>query len=166
MTMFSEEWIAARCEEDGDCLLWKLQVSDSKRPIYKPLQPDGRKPSIQVARKVWERKHGPIPPGMLITVSCGNPRCLEHLEMITTAERNSRQWRAQDNRARKTRAVTATGRKRAKLDMEKARYIRASDATIKEVAQELGVSFQLVSRVRRGVAWKDANPFGGLGARP
>lgn len=159
----TEQWIRARCKEDGDCLLWRLGVKDSGRPTYRAKLVDGRRPSIQIARKWWELTRGPIPKGRCVTVTCGNPRCLEHLELVTRSEVNSRLWQNAATRAKKTRALTESGKRRAKLDMEKARYIRESNATLKEVAQELGISFQLASRVRRGIAWKEqASPFAGL----
>jgi hypothetical protein len=160
----TEEWIRLRCTEDGDCLLWKLGVSATKRPIYKPLQDDGRRPTVQIARKWWEATRGPIPKGKCVTYTCGNPRCIEHLELITKGEAIRRAWKRPDYHAKRTQAVTTTARKRGKLDLEKARYIRNSPATLMEVAAELGICFQLASRVRRGEAWKERSPFAGLGA--
>lgn len=162
MTVMDLPWILARCKEDGDCVLWRLGTKDNGRPVYKPLLPDGRRPSIQVARVMWELTRGPIAPGLCVTFTCGNPRCLHHLEAVTKGEIISRMWRRPDNKARRTSAVTKTARQRGKLDMEKARYIRASRSTLKEIAQELGICWQLASRVRRGEAWKEPNPYAQL----
>jgi hypothetical protein len=68
------------------------------------------------------------------------------------------QHRAAINRARRAHGAT-------KLDMEKAREIRASDAPTAAVAELYGVSEQLIRRVRSNRNWREATPFTGLGAR-
>lgn len=57
----------------------------------------------------------------------------------------------------------------AKLDIEKARYIRNSDKTEAELSKELGVCQSLINRVKRGVSWGEGtvkgNIFSGLIAK-
>ena len=51
-------------------------------------------------------------------------------------------------------------------NMEKAQEIRASDKPCHVLALVYGVDKSMVSRVRRGEAWRDySSPFAGLGAR-
>lgn len=166
--MFSMEWITLRCarDEDTGCLLWRQGTNPSGAPISTKLLPDGRKPTLQMRRVVWEHRHGPIPAGMVVAVSCGHARCLQHLEAITKAEVIRREWADTALRAKLTAGATRAGRARGKLDIEKAREIRNSNQTLEEVADQFGISVTLASLVRRGERWReDASPFAGLGAR-
>jgi hypothetical protein len=67
-------------------------------------------------------------------------------------------------KAKKSASSSRTNQaKFGKLSMEKARYIRGSDKRGIDLAQELGVSRDLVSKVRTYRAWKEQfNPFAGL----
>lgn len=161
------EWVAARCDEDGDCLLWKYAATGSNQPRYSIKGPMGKTTSVQLRRVVWERETGkPIPKGKVVTVNCGCSLCLnfDHMELITKAEVIRLVWQRPDSKARKSLAATKSMRCRGKLDMEKARYIRSSDKTLRELADELGVSTSLVGAVRQGLRWREtaANPFAGL----
>lgn len=62
------------------------------------------------------------------------------------------------NRGRREKRAT-------KLDMDKARAIRASDASPQALAEEYGVSRQTIYRVRTHRDWRELTPFIGLGAR-
>jgi hypothetical protein len=156
--------VERRCEEDGDCLIWTGAVNSCGAPVITFTNDLGKKPTVQMRRKVWEARTGKkIPKGRYVTYTCNNPRCLEHLELTTRAEITSRYWTRPDSRARLTAAATRGGRARAKASMEMAREIRASNETLKQVSQRFGISVALASMIRRGERWKEAgNPFAGL----
>ena len=162
---FSTSWIRlrCRCDQDTGCLLWQQGVNQSGAPVASHLAPDGRKPTFQLRRVVWQNRHGEIPPGMLVTVSCGHPRCLMHLELVTKSEVVRRRWAKPDGRAKLTAAATRASRARAKVDMDTAREVRASPETLEQVAARLGISIATASLIRRGERWKErSNPFAGL----
>jgi hypothetical protein len=95
--------------------------------------------------------------GEVLTMSCGHEKCLneKHMKAITKAVHLKRN--AQASEAIRKMKVTAHLRStRAKLTMDMARYVRASDKTLIELAGELGVSFQRLSMVRRGEAWAES----------
>lgn len=154
--------IRCRCVEDGDCLLWDGSVDRRGFPRFN-IKVNGKPKTYQVRRLAWELKNGrPVPAGMKVTSTCGHRLCLQHLDLITHGEAVSKAANQPQSIARrianglKMRAV-------AKLDMEKARYIRESTKTTVELAGELGVSFSQAARIRRGEAWKEySNPFAGL----
>jgi hypothetical protein len=156
--------VERRCEEDGDCLLWTGAVSSCGAPVMTFTNDLGKKPTLQMRRKVWEARTGKkIPKGRYVTYTCNNPKCLEHLELTTRAEITSRYWTRPDSRARLTAAATRVGRTRAKASMEVAREIRASSETLEVLAARYGISISLVSLIRRGERWKEErNPFAGL----
>lgn len=159
------DWVNERCEEDGDCLIWKLRVSGTNQPVY-CFRVDGKHYGRHVRRLVWTASGGrELRPKEVVTPSCGNSKCLnpEHLGVSTKAKILRKSMDRPDVRA----AYSATGAKRmrpeAKLTMEKAAQIRASDKKPKELAEEFGVCTAMVSKIRRGVAWRDlSNPFAGL----
>jgi hypothetical protein len=120
-------------------------------------------------RVVWERVRGPIPAGKVVTVTCGCDRCLnqKHMTLTTKSDVLRATMKRPDVAIRKALAVTKKRRSLGKLDMDKARYIRASDKTLQVVADELGISATMACRVRRNESWRElvADPFSGLGAR-
>lgn len=157
------EWVKARCREDCDCWLWKLSLSPQGLPRFSTRN---SKRSNQVRRVVWAAAKGQIPAKRVVTVTCPNKTCLnpEHLALTTKAAVIRRTSAQANVKAKKVAAglKSRTGPV-AKLDMDKARYIRTTDKTLTAVAGELGVSIALASKVRRGEAWKETgNPFAGL----
>jgi hypothetical protein len=161
------QWITERCVEDGDCLRWRLSIDTHRHPRYTFKMDTGRRITKGVRRVVYEAFFGFLPPRKLVTTSCGCADCLnpEHLTLTTRSKVISETWKHQATRLKKVRAVQQTSRSiRGKLDMDKARYIRASDKTGYELAKELGVSHTVISRVRNGTAWleAEASPFAGL----
>jgi hypothetical protein len=165
MTAIPMAWIRLRCKADEDtgCLIWQQCVNQSGAPVVTMRTEDGRKPTFQVRRKVWESRHGHIPAGMVVACTCKNSRCLTCLELVTKAEIIRRQWKKPDARAKLTAGATRASRERAKLDADKVRDIRHSNETLEVVAARCGISVSLASAVRRGVRWKERSPFDGLG---
>lgn len=150
------EQIYARCTDDCGCMLW----TGAHNHVGHPKIRNG-----SARRIVWEIKHGPIPAGKLVSVSCGRTNCLECLVLTTKAEAASKAGARADVKARKSAsAARAARRSRAIITMEIAREIRASDELGIHIAQRLSVSPSLVFLVRLGKAWREttASPFAGL----
>jgi hypothetical protein len=154
-----ESRIVQKMQEDADCLIWTGRLSKSSgHPKY------GDK---VVRRVVWQAKHGPLKPGQLVTVTCGNPKCLEHLAITNKSEIAKKTNADPRVKAIKRIKSVALSRAKAKLDMQKAREIRASDLNNHEQAAIYGITHSMVSKIRTGKAWVEqhSNPFTGLGAR-
>lgn len=158
-------WLHARCHEDGDCLIWDRSTDGKSLPRARI-----NNANVYMRPFVW-RMVGKSRPGKgrVLIMTCGNSRCLncEHMACVHRSEVLKQTVSRPDVAARKNLRVQAASRARGVLDAEKVRYIRASTGkTLTKLAQELGVSFQLVSRVRRGERWRErtTNPFAGLGA--
>ncbi len=153
------EELLAHTFEDGDCLIWTGRLSGSSgHPKWKK--------SHTVRRLMWEMQVGPLKAGQLMTVTCGNPKCIQHLAITNRAE-IARKTNA-DPRVKAIKRIksSAIARKTAKLSIEKAREIRNSEMTGKALAVVYGVSEDLISKVRHHKAWPEPiNPFAGLGAR-
>lgn len=159
--------IHARCTECGDCRIWDGATNGKGDPKIHTIGPHGKRIWLSGRRIVMALKLGrALDRKELVTASCGNKLCLEHLE-ITDRSAVSRRTNAQAaTRAKRSVASARTNQaKIGKLTMEAARAIRASDKTGRALAHEYGVSYGLISRVRLHRGWKEqGNPFAGLGA--
>jgi hypothetical protein len=153
-------WIAQRCHEDGDCLIW-----DHKKLRGQPVHTFERK-SGYIRQLAWKAAgKRPLRENERLTMTCGHKDCLEpsHMKAITQAEVLRHTCGSASVKLRKYAAVTESVRKRkAKITLEDARYVRASDKTLTELSGELGISIQRLSKIRRGEAWPDRNPFAAL----
>lgn len=150
--------VSGRCLACGDCLLWQGATNHKGHP----------KLAHKSARRVvWEETAGrKLSPSELVTVACGNSLCLRfgHLKITTKSEVARITNASEAVKLKRSAASARTNQaKFGKLDMDKARYIRQSGKTGVELAAELSVSKDLVSKVRLHRAWKEySNPFGGL----
>lgn len=127
----------------------------------------------------WALSSGPIPDGMCVLHHCDNPPCVrpDHLFLGTHTDNSAdktrkgrtvcgdRHWsrtmpwrlsRGEQHYARKSPERVVRGEKRAfaKLNAESVRDIRSSQATLKQLAAQYGVSFQTISKIRSGRSWK------------
>lgn len=148
--------IAAGSIEEGDCLLWQGRVSSSGVPRHN---------DMSLRRMVYEARFGPVPDGFVASTNCGRPECLHHLCKKTKGQVLFDTYATSDLALRRSVTSTRISRLSAKLDIEKAREIRYSDETVDVLAERYGVHRTLCSVIKQGKAWKEANPFSGLGAR-
>lgn len=150
--------IQSRCTECGECHLWTGATNAKNHP----------KLAHRSARRVvWEEAKGAkLSASQLITVTCGSSLCLniEHLKLTSKSEVARKSNARQAVKLKRSAASARTNQaKFGKLDMDKARYIRASEKTGIVLAAEFNVSPDLISKVRNFRAWKEyANPFAGL----
>lgn len=152
--------IRPRCIEDGDCLIWTGRRSAGNVPRW------GDK---SLRRMIYTAMVGPVQDRFLISNNCENPLCVNpaHLKANTKGAVLRRVYENTDLALRRSITSTRAARKRAKLDLDKVREIRASDEILDVLAERYGVHRALISQVKRGVAWKEtSSPFAGLGARP
>ena len=167
----SLEAIHRRCDVCGDCLLWR----GSKNPKGYPkvtVRENGKESSLSLRRLVYllhKKRKNALGAKTQVAVTCGRVACVNphHLELLTKSEVIRRSSARPAVKLRRVAAAKRNSQKLAKLDMDKARYIRECGLTQIEVARELKISQALVSRVRLGRAWQEpeAGLFAGLGAR-
>jgi hypothetical protein len=69
------------------CRIWQGAVDQNGYGVLTTHHDNKRR---RVHRWIWEAKHGPIPPGMVVRHKCDNPYCyrLSHLELGTVADNN------------------------------------------------------------------------------
>lgn len=153
--------IRRRCKDDAGCKVWQGYVMKGTTPVISV----GGVPAT-VRRVVFELVQGAVLPDHEVVATCETVLCCEatHLEQITVAERRRRLAIAHNGK-QPARLVNLMRERHGKLDMEKARAIRASEEQAKVLAERYGVSSTLIGYVRRGTSWAEPSPFAGLLAR-
>jgi hypothetical protein len=163
------ERIKARCEEDGDCLLWTGKLHKNGSPSATEFL-DGKDCYVAIRRRAYESyRRVKLRKDQVIT-TCSDPRCLAkaHLECITIGERSRRAHVAMDaaTKIRRSMSISAAQKGKAKLTKEQVAAIKNSEDGPYVTARRIGVSGVVASRIVRGLSYRDyvASPFTGLGA--
>lgn len=148
--------IFSRCEEEGNCLLWVGCVNSNGIPYA---HHDGKTRNLR--RLVWSLAGNPEPPnGYLLTPACRNPACLKHL---TAMSRKNLARKLAAEGVYSTPAANAAriaGRRAVstRMDMDKAREIRASTLKAEDEAKRVGLSVSMVHLIRQKKCWAEASP--------
>lgn len=150
------EKLYARCSKCGDCRLWSGPTTANGRYPVMSIPGIG----VRLVRRVaWAQKHGPIPIGIAIVMTCDNSLCIEraHMQPMTGSEYRAYQaergaWRTVSHKV----STLINGRKNAKLDVEKARCIRdriEQGHAQNAIAADFGISESAVGKIKRGTLW-------------
>lgn len=157
--------IRDRCDDVGDCWIWRDAVGRTGYPIMKRSQRGG---CMLVRRVVVALDGRPAAPRQPVMCTCGEKRCVNpaHLQP-TTISAVAKAAAAKGSFSTTARAARIAQAKRAssqaKLTLEQVREIRASDESNLALAERFGVNRSRIGAIRRGVAWKDySNPFTAL----
>lgn len=169
---FNLKAIMSKTIQIDGCRLWQGGFVRNRWPrMYARI--DGKETAVSVRPVVWKLRGGrELLPGEVITMNCGCEACLEfkHMKVIDKGEVSRRNWAKPGAKFVRSIKNQLSSRGKAKLDMDKAREIRARLAageTQLSLCADYDVSQALVSRVARGTSWRDhSSPFAGLGARP
>lgn len=152
--------IRSRCTDDAGCWVWDGHCN---RGVFPVMSVKGKPASTR--RVAWEAVNGPVPPGFEIVAGCATFKCVNPACAEKVTKRARRILMAAQRDKSSTAKATAKIRAKAKLSMEIAREIRASDLPNTVLAERYGVVHQVVSMVRLNKAWVEATPWTGLGAR-
>lgn len=154
------EWLRERTTvvttEHGRCLLWNLYMDCNGRPRCSLFGEKG-----QYTRYiVFDALNGNKRRGREIVASCGDPRCLSHLQAMTQSARQKLQFR-QGKFGRPEGVAKRLAKRRARegytmATARRARELCAEGLTKRAVAKQLGLSPSAVSRICRGLAWLEA----------
>jgi len=154
--MKTVEQLLAMCEQSGDCIIWHGATARNRTPTY------GK---INIRREVYESSGKTLGKTEHVRMKCGEHGCLHRAHMVVKT-RSQISIEVSKNPVVRLRRVAAIKRSmrlnNAKLDMDKARYIRESDKHNKVIALELGISTELARMVRAGLRWKESNHFAGF----
>ena len=171
--------IKEKCTIEGcGCWTWTGQVAAQKNGKKFPQESKswtkhhnlGTRTVRRIALYLKTRKS--IPVSLRVITTCGNELCVNpaHLKAVTCGEIAKiliAQGRIHNAAAQAKTAINGIGYR--KLTMEQAREVQLSDETAKDAAQRLGVSKQIILKIRRGESYKEAgmtaSPWAGLGQR-
>ena len=155
LTLETLKWF---CDEEGDCLLWKLSSNSGGHP-------QGRLEGKQwlIRRYVWCRLlDNRIKPGHRLVSKCGNslcvaPGCIEqktHGEILSRAYESGNRNTATESAKRRENAIRKGW---ARLDMATVERIRAEDGglSLNECAAKRGISRRAVQLLRQNRTWRD-----------
>lgn len=160
-TIHTVESLKARAVEEGECLIWQGYYANGV-----PMVHQGGK-MVPVRKVLLKLQEIPIT-GRYLAPKCGNPGCIDPAHIVQRTEAtHARQMAKQANTTHRAKRMAGLIRWRQanpnKLDMDKARAIRADERPSRVVAEDYGVSKSLVCRIKAGTYWQDrANPFAGL----
>jgi hypothetical protein len=159
--------------DEGGHWIWRGAMSGGRPNVKAPdyTKNEGRNKSQRGARAVWHLKNKkPVPEGHRVFVSCGERGCINpaHVKCECVREwgkkvAESGVWK---NDPRKIIANRAKNMRRSKVTVETMQIILSSPKTGRQLAKDLGLSHNVVSRIRLGqfVSLAAGNPFAGLGA--
>ena len=104
-------------------------------------------------RFAWELVKGPIPHGMCVLHKCDVPKCVnpDHLFIGTQVEN----IQDRDKKERQARGEKVTV---SKLTAEQVLAIRADRRSDKAIADDYGVFFTAISKIKRRITWKHIPP--------
>lgn len=161
--------IKARCDEFGDCWLWRGAMQGGNVPAIRLSYKIDPKKKVVSVRRWIAQSQGKSVKGLLATVSCKDKRCVcpDHIQLMPRKILNVRIGQSiAKNQTPARRFNAANARVLAgltKMDMATARAIRGGGKSAKKWADELGCSVSAVHRTIRGDSWKEyASPFAGL----
>lgn len=151
----------ARCDEVGDCWIWRGNRGVPKINLHGQSVP-ARRALREMVDQMATR------PGMRVTATCGDRRCISPLCSYAatpsdTCQAASRRGAYDLPAARAKAAITA--RARSHITDELVRHVRSATGTHQQIADAAGMSRSHVSAIRGHRSRKDyRNPFAGLQA--
>lgn len=155
--------ILARCEEEGDCLLWQGGCTKvGGRPII-----SFRSGCRYVRTLMYEIAHASAPPaGMVLAPRCRNPACVSRkcVRPITVqALRRLDAARGAYSSPAANAARVLVARRRVRIPEQVVQRVRAFEGTSAQAAQATGVSLAHTKAIRAGRARAPLdNPWRGL----
>lgn len=110
---------------------------------------------IYAHRYAWQKIKDNIPEGLCVLHKCDNPKCVNigHL-FLGTMRDNTRDMIAK-GREYRVYGEETTG---AKLKTKQVLYIRNSDQSSKTLAKKFNVTYDTITKIRRGATWRHLLP--------
>lgn len=159
------DMIGSRCDEVGECWIWKGALDGHGRPQKRH---NGK--TVYVRRLVRELVDGqPVPADKVVPASCGCRQCVSpHCSSVTTTRQKAvmAAKRGVYNNPAKLAKMALTRRAKSHISDELVEQIRSAEGPCSRIAAETNVSLSHVKAIRNMTARKPINsPFAGLGAR-
>lgn len=153
--------LLARCDEIGQCWIWRGAVDGKDRPV---IIRDGKRVGARlVARELKDRRA--VASHLVMTTTCGCKRCISPACSVAVPEATSKRMAAERGvyrSAAKSAKVAMTKRARSRFtagDIELVKAARSGAAA----SLAVGMSESYAKAIRAGTARRDySSPFAGL----
>lgn len=157
------ETMLARTTEEGECRLWNGYIGNGVPQV------SHKGKVVAVRRLMLDLQGRELKPGEHAVPRCKNPECVhpDHI-LVRNASQHSKAMLAvpRNEPLRAARCAEHKRKNGAKINMEIAREIRASDEAGHVLGARFGIDKSMVARIRNGDSWREfSSPFAGLGAR-
>lgn len=159
--------IADRCDEVGDCWIWRNAASTTGHPIIKS---EGKCRLVRRAAVALDGR--PAAPSQPVACTCGEKLCCNPAHLYPSSVKHIARKAAKEGAwsgVARCKKLADVRRKsdNCKLTIEIAREVRASTEKTEVLARRYGVNVSVIKGIRAGKLWKEyvATPFTGLGAR-
>lgn len=129
-------------DRESGCLLWTAGRSGSGYGYL------GNK---RVHVLVWEKAHGPVPPGMFVCHKCDVRRCAELSHLFLGTHKENMRDMVRKGRSAKLRGVEHS---QAKLTEREVLEILRDERGFSELGREYGVAAATIRSIKRGENWK------------
>lgn len=115
-----------------------------------------RRPGFQrqqiASRVAYELANGVIPTGLIVRHRCDNPKCVNpgHLELGTHKDNS-------DDKISRGRGRWAKGEQvgSSRLTSEQVRAIKSSTLSLRKLAEQYGMTYGHIGKIKRGELWVD-----------
>lgn len=156
------DMIRSRCDEVGECWIWKGALDGHGRP-----QKRHKGKTVYVRRLVRELVDGqPVPADKVVPASCGCRQCVSpYCSSVTTTRQKAvmAAKRGVYNNPAKIAKMAMTIRSKSHISDELVEQIRSAEGPCSRIAAETNVSLSHVKAIRNMKARKPINsPFAGL----
>lgn len=148
-----EDRLNSYIDKTGDCWVW---TRDTYNYGYGKLS-IGKSKQIRAHRYMYEKTYGEIPKGMNVLHKCDNPKCVkpEHLFLGTQKDNVSDMMRKGRGGYRSFKGEEHVNSKLKDVDIIKIKDLWNSGLFLqREIAEQMGVSQQVISKIVNGVTWK------------
>jgi len=132
-------------KEDG-CWPWLFRKN---KDGYGELSVNGEKQRSH--RISYWLYRGDIPKGMFVCHTCDNPGCVNPSHLFTGTNKDNMRDMKMKGRARQ---LKGSENGRAKLTEEDVESIRQDGRTLVKIARDYGVTFALISQIKRKEIWR------------
>ena len=129
----------------SDCIEWKGSLSLGYGRVWR------KGKELKAHRVAWEEANGPIPDDMCVCHRCNNKACVNPDHLYLASKRQNTIDAYRDGLI-----TPAVGERhsQSKLTESEVLEIRASDASVRQLAHMYSVDPMTVSHIRRRITWR------------
>lgn len=142
----TEARFLSKVEKTSTC--WLFNGTNNGKSGYKVFWYEGQnRPAHRIAYLLWK---GPIPSGEVVRHMCFNPACVNPDHLLTGTQKEN----IEDSVAAGRHQHGGSHWHATPLSTEILDYVRVSDKSTRELAEELGISQTTICKIINGTHWQ------------